>query len=269
MHEQTHISASREAVAQRPLILRLLPLILIVAAGALIWWSGVLDFVSLQKLAEHRETLRGWVSENYLLAILGFMGLYAAVVALSLPAAAPLTLTGGFLFGWLAGGLAVVTAATIGAVIIFVLARTAFAEPLARRAGPWLNKLRDGFQSDAISYLLFLRLVPAFPFWLVNLAPALLGVRLRDFAIATFVGIIPGTFAFALTGAGLDSVLAAQQAAYESCLAKNPAPGACSFDLNPATLLTPELLIAFAALGIVALVPAIVKRVWRNKPGAA
>jgi uncharacterized membrane protein YdjX (TVP38/TMEM64 family) len=119
-----------------------------------------------------------------------------------------------------------------------------------------------------MSYLLFLRLVPAFPFWLVNLAPALLGVPLRTYVIATFLGIIPGTFAFALTGAGLDSVLLAQQQAYEQCLAQNASSEACTFDLDPAGLLTPELLLAFAALGVVALIPAIVKRVWKDKPGA-
>ncbi len=235
--------------------------------AVLVWWSGVLDYVSLQKLAENRQDLGAWVSGHYPLAILAYTGLYAAVVALSLPVAAPLTLAGGLLFGWLVGGLATVTAATIGAVAVFLLARGALAAPLARRAGPKLEKLRAGFQQDAMSYLLFLRLVPAFPFWLVNLAPALLGVKLRTYIVATVLGIIPGTFAFALTGAGLDSVLAVHEAAYRDCLAKNPAPGACSFNLDPASLLTPELLIAFAALGIVALIPAIVKRVLAGKAG--
>lgn len=269
MHEQADISSKDKPAARKSLGVRLMPLVLLIVAAAIIWWSGVLDYVSLQKLAEHRETLRGWVSENFVAAILAYIGLYAIVVALSLPAAAPLTLTGGFLFGWFAGGLATVTAATIGAVVIFLLARTALAEPLARRAGPWLDRLRAGFHENAISYLLFLRLVPAFPFWLVNLAPALLGVKLRDYVVATFIGIIPGTFAFALTGAGLDSVLAAHQEAYERCLTQNSAPGACSFGLDPASLLTPQLLAAFAALGVVALIPAIVKRVWKRKPGAA
>ncbi len=269
MHEQTDISDAQKPAGRKSLGVRLLPLVLIVGAAIIVWQSGVLDYLSLQKLAEHRETLRSWVSENFLLAILAYAGIYAAVVALSLPAAAPLTLTGGFLFGWFAGGLTTVTAATVGAVIIFLLAKTALAETLARQAGPWLDKLRAGFQENAISYLLFLRLVPAFPFWLVNLAPALLGVKLRDYVIATFIGIIPGTFAFALTGAGLDSVLAAQQEAYEQCLAQNTAAGACSFDLNPSSFVTPELLAAFAALGVVALIPAIVKRVWKRKPESA
>lgn len=251
---------------QKPLAVRLLPLVLIVLAAAAVWWSGLLDYVSLQRLAENRETLRAYVSENLVLALLAYIGIYAAVVALSLPIAAPLTLAGGFLFGWFVGGLSTVAAATLGAVIIFILARTALADTFARKAGPLLDKFRKGFQEDAISYLLFLRLVPLFPFWVVNLAPALLGVKLRDYVIATFAGIIPGTFAFALTGAGLDSVLVAQEEVYDQCVAQNIAEN-CAFGLDPSHLITKELLIAFAALGVVALIPVIVKRFWKNRPG--
>lgn len=268
MHETAGPSESGKCPHRTPLPLRVLPLILLAGVAVLFWWCGGLSYFTLQKLAEHRGTLLAWVAQNYAAALAGYTALYTLIVALSLPAAAPLTLAGGFLFGWLVGGLATVVAATCGAVVIFTLARTAFAEPLARRAGPWLDKLRSGFQQDAIGYLLFLRLVPAFPFWLVNLAPALLGVSLRDFVIATCIGIVPGTFAFALTGAGLDSVLAAHQQAYADCVAQNPAPGACSFGLDPSSLLTPKLLIAFAALGVIALIPAIVKRFGQARPGA-
>ncbi len=261
-------SESGKSRDRTPLPLRLLPLALLAIAAVLFWWCGGLGYFTLQKLGEHRETLLAWVSQNYAAALAGYIGIYAVIVALSLPVAAPLTLAGGFLFGWLVGGLATIVAATCGAVAIFMLARTALAEPLARQAGPWLDKLRAGFREDAIGYLLFLRLVPAFPFWLVNLAPALLGVSLRDYVVATAIGIIPGTFAFALTGAGLDSVLAAHQEAYASCMAQNPAPDACSFGLDPSSLLTPELLIASAALGVIALIPAIVKRFWHGRPGA-
>lgn len=254
------------AEKQKPLAVRLAPLALIIAAAVGIWWSGLLDYVSLQQLAENREDLRSFVDDNLLLALAAFTAIYAGVVALSLPIAAPLTLTSGFLFGWFVGGLTTVTAATIGAVIIFVLARTALADTFARKAGPWLGKFRAGFQDDAISYLLFLRLVPLFPFWLVNLAPALLGVKLRDYVIATFVGIIPGSFAFALTGAGLDSVLTAAKEPYDECLSQSAQPQDCTFNLEPSNLVTPELLAAFAALGVVALIPVAVKRFWKKKP---
>ncbi len=130
--------------------------------------------------------------------MLAFVALYAAVVALSLPGGAVLTMAGGFLFGWLLGGLASIVGATIGASIVFLIARSALGEFLAARAGPWLSRFRQGFQDDAFSYLLFLRLVPIFPFWLVNLAPALLGVGFVTYVATTFLGIIPGTFAYSL-----------------------------------------------------------------------
>ena len=137
-----------------------------------------------------------------LLSLLAFVALYAAAVALSLPGGAVLTMAGGFLFGWLLGGIASILAATIGASIVFLIARSALGEFLAARAGPWLSRFRQGFQDDAFSYLLFLRLVPIFPFWLVNLAPGLLGVGFATYVATTFLGIIPGTFAFALAGSG-------------------------------------------------------------------
>jgi uncharacterized membrane protein YdjX (TVP38/TMEM64 family) len=249
------------------LLLRLLPLVALAAAGVTVWWLGLTDALSLYTVAIHGQELRAWVEAHTLLALTLYMLLYAAVVALSLPAAAALTVTGGFLFGWLAGGTATVIAATAGAVAVFLLARGALAAPFARLSAGRIETLRAGFQEDAISYLLFLRLVPAFPFWLVNLAPALLGVRLRDFVIATAIGIIPGTFAFALAGAGLDSVLAAQAHAWWECMEENPAPGACSARIDPYSLLTPELLAALAALGAVALLPAIVKKLWRRQRG--
>jgi uncharacterized membrane protein YdjX (TVP38/TMEM64 family) len=173
-----------------------------------------------------------------------------------------LTLAGGFLFGWFWGGLASMVAATAGAIIVFLVARSALGELLAARAGPWLERLRQGFQEDAFNYLLFLRLVPIFPFWLVNLAPPLLGVSLSTYVLATAIGIIPGSFAYSIAGQGLDSLIVAQQAAHQSCLAKKgpDAEKLCPFVLEPRALLTPGLIAGFAALGIVALIPIAVKR---------
>jgi len=238
---------------------RYLPLIVLVAVAALVFQQGWHKYLSLEHVAANRDALRGFVDAHTLLAVLAYMGIYVGVVALSLPGGALLTITGGFLFGWLVGGLATVFAATIGASIVFLIAKTSFGETLAARAGPWLKKLSDGFSEDALSYLLFLRLVPAFPFWLVNLAPALLGVGLPVYVLGTFVGIIPGTFAFAFLGAGLDSIIEAQQAAFDACKAE--AAGApCSFSLDPGSLLTPELIAAFAALGVVALIPVVIRK---------
>lgn len=251
------------------LVKRILPLVILAGVAALVISQGWHKYLTLESIAENRDVLKSYIDANEVTALLAYMGIYIVVIALSLPGGVFLTLTGGFLFGWLIGGLATVVAATIGATIIFLIAKTSFGEPLAARAGPRLDKLRAGFQDSALNYLLFLRLVPLFPFWLINLAPALLGVGLGTYVIGTFFGIIPGTFAFAYAGVGLDSVIEAQQQAYQSCLKGQSAGGAgqCEFTLDPGSLVTPELLIAFAALGMVALLPVILKKFRKNPSG--
>jgi uncharacterized membrane protein YdjX (TVP38/TMEM64 family) len=202
--------------------------------------------------------------------VLVYFALYALAVVLMFPTAVVLTLTGGFLFGGIIGGLLAVAAATMGATISFLLARTVCAEPLIERAGPWICKLKAGFKKNALAYLLFLRLVPAFPFWFMNLAPAVLGVSLRDFFIATAIGIVPGTFAFAFIGAGLDGMLAVEHQAYLACLEQTPGPdSACRFNLHPSAFVTPQLLIALLLLGIVAILPVVLKRLWKSKASRA
>jgi len=238
-------------------IRRWLPLLILASFMVLVFAMGWHKYLSFKTIGLNYEALRAFIADNIVLAVLAYVLLYIAVVALSLPGGALLTISGGLLFGWLAGGLVTVVAATIGASILFLIARSALGEPLAARAGPWLGKLRSGFQEDALNYLLFLRLVPAFPFWLVNLAPALLGVSLRLFVLGTFFGIIPGTFTFAIVGSGLDSIIDAQLAANPNCLSG----GECAFRLDTGALVTREILIAFAALGIIALLPVIIKRV--------
>jgi len=148
--------------------------------------------------------------------------------------------------------------ATIGAICIFLIAKSAVGEFFVRRAGRLAEKVAQGFRADAFNYLLFLRLVPIFPFWLVNLVPALCGVPLATFVAATALGVIPATFAFAFVGAGLDSVIAAQQAAYQACLAA--ARPNCRLEFHMKAALTPELLGALVALGVLALIPVVVKR---------
>ncbi|MBZ0216888.1 MAG: TVP38/TMEM64 family protein [Fimbriimonadaceae bacterium] len=236
---------------------RFLPIVVLALMAALVVSQGWHKYLTLEQLILNRDVLTEYVARHLGLALTVFMGIYVAIVALSLPGGALLTVAGGFLFGWVIGGISVVVAATLGAVILFLIARSSVGEFLATRAGPWLGKLSKGFQEDAFHYLLFLRLVPAFPFWLVNLAPALLGVNLRTFVIATFIGIIPGTFAFAFLGSGLDSVIKAQQEANQACMT---GIDACEFKLDIGALVTPQLLIALGALGIVALLPIFLKK---------
>lgn len=247
---------------------RLWPLLLLLGAGGFIIAMGWQRYLTLEHLADNREALRVIIQGKYLLALAAFVGLYAVTVALSLPGGAVLTIAGGFLFGWLVGGLASVVAATIGATVVYLVAKTTLRDVLVAKAGSRLKRFADGFRADAFSYLLFLRLVPVFPFWLVNLAPGLLGVSFATYVLTTFLGIIPGTFAFSLAGNGLDSVVEAQQAAHQSCLAKAGEGGqeSCPYGLDPSALLTPELIAGLVALGLVSLIPVALK--WFRRRAA-
>jgi uncharacterized membrane protein YdjX (TVP38/TMEM64 family) len=243
---------------------RLVPVAAVVLVMALVFGMGWHRFLSLETLVGHRAAIDAFVRLHGVVAVATFIAAYVAVVALSIPGAAILTVAGGALFGWLVGGLAAIVGATVGATVVFLIARTACGEHLLRRAGPLAAKVAQGFRADAFHYLLFLRLVPVFPFWLVNLAPALVGVSLGTFVLATAVGIIPGTFAFALVGAGLDSIIGAQESAYQHCLAAGH--GGCRLDFSLSAVATPQLLAALAALGVVALIPVAVRK-WRGRPG--
>jgi uncharacterized membrane protein YdjX (TVP38/TMEM64 family) len=176
-------------------------------AALLLRGSGLGDVLSLETLKAHRETLSAFVSGNIVVASLAYMAIYVAAVSFSLPGAVFLTLSGGFLFGAVLGTLLTVTGATIGATIIFVFAKAIFGENALDRFGAPAARLADGIRRNAGSYLLVLRLVPLFPFFLVNLVPAFVGVRMATYVVTTFIGIIPGTAVFSLAGAGLGSVL--------------------------------------------------------------
>jgi uncharacterized membrane protein YdjX (TVP38/TMEM64 family) len=188
---------------------RLWPMLLILALLAVALASGLLGQLNWASLAAHETALRRLVAVAPATAGAAYVAAYAAAVALSLPLGALLTVSGGLLFGALIGGMLAVAGATIGAILLFLAARSAVAPLLAARAGPFLDRVRPGLQRDGFSYLLVLRLIPMVPFWLVNLAPALVGIPLATFAGATFIGIMPATFVFAGLGAGVDAVLAA------------------------------------------------------------
>lgn len=245
-----------------PLLRRLLPLIVLAALVAVVLLSDFRNVLSLETLVRHRQAIGAFMTEHRLAGLAIFVLTYIVVVALSVPGALWLTLTGGVLFGPVLGTIATVISATIGATIIFKIAQSALGEGLLRRAGPRAAKVAEGIQTDAFNYLLFLRLVPAFPFFLVNLAAALVAVPLWTFVAATVIGIVPATFAFTLAGAGLDSVIAAQAATFDACVAAGRSD--CRVTFDPTHVLTPQLVGALVALGAVALVPVMVKR-WRAR----
>lgn len=242
---------------------KLAPLLVIAIAIILFFLFDLDEYLTFQALSEHRDRLMEFVTANYLVAALIYMGLYIVAVALSLPGGLLMTVTGGFLFGWIAAGIMTVFAATIGSTLIFMIAATSLGEPLRKKAGPTLKKLEEGFRENALSYLLFLRLVPVFPFWLVNIAPAFLGVKLSTYVIGTLLGIIPGTFVFAYLGGGLDSIIREQQSVYQACLDSRRTD--CVLDFQFSSLVTTEILLSFIALGVIALLPVVVKKIRKAK----
>lgn len=253
------MSISPPAIGPPPsLVRRLVILAVFVLATVTVYFAFGRGAISLEALVRHREAIDTFVSQHRALAVVAYIAIYATIVSLSLPSAAFLSMAGGLLFGLLIGAAAAMVGATIGATVIFLVARTALGEPLLKRAGPRARQLAQGFRENAFNYLLFLRLVPAFPFFLVNLAPAFAGVKLTTFVAATALGTIPGALVYAFIGTGLDSVIAVQKRAYDACTASGQT--GCSLTFDARDMLTPELIGALIALGLLALVPALVKR---------
>jgi uncharacterized membrane protein YdjX (TVP38/TMEM64 family) len=192
--------------APRSLARRLAPLAALVAILVLFFALRLDRYVSFAALREHRAALGQFVEAHGALAALLFVVVYVIAVAASLPGGAVLSVAGGFLFGTLAGTVYVVIGATSGATALFLAARSAFGDGLRRRMGTLGDRMAGELAANAFSYLLVLRLVPLFPFWLVNLVPAFAGVPLRTYVLATFIGILPGSFVFVSIGSGLGAV---------------------------------------------------------------
>ncbi len=224
---------------------------IVLAGAAVAAYVAYGDRLSFEHLAEHSDRLEAWRDRNFSASLATFALLYAVAVALSLPGAVWLTIAGGYLFGiWLSTPVTIV-AATAGATVLFLIARSSVGDLLRERAGPWLDRLSRGFRRDAASYLLMLRLIPVVPFVIVNLAPAFLGVRLRTFVWTTLLGIAPGAIVFAAIGDGVGDLIAAGE---------KPSLG---------VLLTPPLLLPLLGLAALSALPLLV-RVWRrNKQDAA
>jgi uncharacterized membrane protein YdjX (TVP38/TMEM64 family) len=228
--------------AARSLLRRLLPLLVLLAAIGLAFAFGLQDYLNIEVLREHRSLLNGFVRTHAVAAALLFMAVYTASTALSLPGGLVLTVAGGFLFGIVLGTLYVVVAATLGATAVFLIARYALGDFFRAKAGPFMARMEAGFRANEASYMLVLRLVPLFPFFVVNVVPAFLGVSLRTYVACTFVGIIPGTLVFVLAGAGLGSVF--DQGG----------------DFSLQSVLTPEIIAGLIGLSLLSLLPVVYKR---------
>ena len=234
-----------ETPEAKPLWRRLLPLGVIALGLALFFALGGPGYINIDALRDNRDVLAAFVSDNFVVAIIGFIAIYATLTAISFPGAWVLSVVGGFLFGTWVGGFAIVTGATIGAVALFLAARSAFGDVLRRRFdGELLRKFQKGLQDNELSYLFILRLVPLFPFLLVNIAPALFDVKLRNYIIATFFGIIPGALVYASVGNGIGAVFDRGEDANLSGL-----------------MFQPSVILPIIGLIALALVPVIYKRV--------
>ena len=221
---------------------RMVPLAILVGMLGLFFVFDLGQFLSFDALSEHRVSLLAWVDDYVVWAPLAYILLYIVVVAFSLPGGLFMTMSGGFLFGAMAGGMYAVIGASIGATALFLIAKTSLGDYLLSKAGNMVQKMQKGFAEDALSYMFILRLVPLFPFFIVNLVPAFLGVRLPTYMVATFFGIMPATFVFALAGSGLGSVLDQGQG------------------ISLTGILTPEMLAALLGLALLAVIPVIYKR---------
>ncbi len=226
---------------------RLAPLIILGLGAVAFFAFGLQDYLTLDMLRDNRRTILGFVAAKPLSAALIFTAVYAVGVVFVPPSGTVMTLFGGFIFGAVFAASYVVVGATIGATVLFLAARYSFGDYLHQRAGPAVRKMESGFRENEMSYMLMLRLIPLFPFWLVNIAPAFLNVRFRTYVIGTFIGIIPGTAIYAMVGSGLGSVL-------------DDAKG-----LSMAIMMKPEIIAGLAGLGLLALVPVVFKKFKKLK----
>ena len=239
-----------------------LPLGLLVAAPLVILATGAAHLLDLDRLLAARAWLRAAVEAGPARAIgLAYIA-YVGAVVVSVPATLVLTMAYGFLFGTLPGALTALAGATTGAATVFSIGRGPAADLLHRYAGRRLAALGEGFRRDAFGYIAFLRLLPLFPFWMTNLAPAAFGVPLRTFVLATFLGLAPGAFVYAATGAGLEEAVAAHEAARAACLAagEEAREVECERGLSLRTLVTPKMVAGLGALAMFALSTVVLRR---------
>jgi len=195
-----------ETEEKKSLLKRLLPLGVIGGALGAFFVLGGPEYVSLEYLEQQRAVLSGYVQDNFLMAMGGFILLYAILVGISFPGAGFLSIFGGFLFGTFTGGFGNVIGATIGACAIYAAVKFALGDSMAKKMGPYMEKFETGLKQNELSYLFILRLVPLFPFFVVNVIPALFDVKFRNYLLSTLFGIIPGSLVYASIGASAGAI---------------------------------------------------------------
>jgi uncharacterized membrane protein YdjX (TVP38/TMEM64 family) len=231
---------------------RVVPIAVLAAGLAAFFAFDLNSYISLDALKTHQDQLKLWVDNYGVLTGVAFMAIYAVAVAFSIPGAVFITIAGGLMFGPYLATVYVVIGATIGALAVFLAARYAFQDFFRQKVGSAAKRMEAGFRENELSYMFILRLVPLFPFWLVNLVPAFLGVSVRTYVIGTLIGIIPGAFVYSLVGDGAGAVLEA------------------GGDLNLAIIFEPRFLAPIVGLAVLACVPIVYKRIKtrRGTPAA-
>lgn len=209
----------------------------VVLAVAAFFYFDLGRYLSLDGLKANRDHLMDFTDAHYSTAVALFIGAYCAVVGLSLPGGAIMTLAGGFLFGSVLGTLYVNVGATVGATLAFLVARYLLRDWVERKFGSRLGAIQEGFAKNAFSYLMTLRLIPLFPFFLVNMVSGLTRVSIGTYVVATSLGIIPGSFVFAYAGRQLGTINSLKE------------------------IVSPNVLMAFMLLGLLALVPILYKKI--------
>ena len=223
---------------------KILIFLILIGAIAIFYSFDLQRFLTLESLKENRQTLMLTYQTHRTPFIIGFILIYTAQTALSLPGAAILTLAGGAIFGAVMGTIWVNIGATTGALLAFLLARTLLRDWVLKRFGQRMLSLDNGLNENGLSYLLFLRLVPLFPFFLVNLACGVTGLSIKTYLIGTMIGILPGSFVYANAGASLASIESISQVA------------------------STRVLVSLALLGLFALIPAMYRRVESRRSKA-
>lgn len=233
-----------ESPAAPPLPMGKVIIVVLLAAGlSAFFYFDLQQYVSLDRLKSNRDGLLAFTEANYTSAVLIYILIYCLQTALSLPGATVFTLAGGFLFGSVVGTLYVNIAATAGATLAFLAARYLLRDWVERKVGNRLASVQDGFAKNSFSYLLTLRLIPLFPFFLVNLVSGLTRMTVGTFIAATALGIIPASFVFANAGRQLGSINSLSEIA------------------------SPRVLGSFALLGLLALIPVIYRKLNRREDG--
>lgn len=228
------------------LLRRFGPLAVVVVLFIAVFASGLPEHISLEELRAQGAAMQAFARERPLACVAIYLAIYVASVAISLPGALILSLTGGFLFGPIGGGLAAVSGACGGSTITYLVFRTAFGDMLRKTPGAFLARIEEGFRHDAFNYLLTLRLIPAFPLLAVNVAAGLMNIRIRTFVLASVLGMIPSSFVYAGIGAGLGHLFAR------------------GGPVTPETLLSPRIYMPIIGMGVLAFLPPLWRH-WRNR----